>query len=131
MSRNRFVVALGLVAAVVIMQTKSAAAQPFPRLPPDSARIARMVDQLAKEVSLTSAQKDSITHIYRDSFAALQAEMQKHRGDFRAMRDIRRKNTEARNAKITALLTDEQKKKFDRYVKKQRAMMRSRRRTFR
>lgn len=117
---------------VVLLTAVAGRTQPQGRsFMPDSARITAMVDELAKEVSLNKEQREKALAIYFASFADLSKQVEKNRGDFSAMRKIRSEVTEKRNKEIKALLKEDQKEKFDKFLKKQEEEMQKRRQQFR
>lgn len=93
---------------------------------PDSSQIAAQFDTLAMKVSLADSQKAKVRDIYFASFEETKKAFEKNTGDFRAMRETRMKIAEKRDNDIKTLLTDEQKKAYDKYIEEQRQQMRSR-----
>lgn len=87
---------------------------------PDSTQIAAMVDTLAKKLSLTKELKEKVGKIYFAAFAEGRKAFEKNRGDWLAMREARMQIDEKRDAEIKALLNDEQKKLYDKFIQEQR-----------
>jgi len=82
-------------------------------------RMARQKEQLFKDITLTapiSTQIDSIMMDGQKKQAEAMAAARSGGGDMAAMREGMQKMNAARNDAIKALLTDEQKKKFDENV---------------
>ncbi len=117
---------LMLALAIPFGLPTSSPAQPRARMFPDSTRINAMVDTLAARLALSDSVKSKVREIYFASFENMRKEMQKNRGDFRAMRKTRKKILDERDEKIKALLTDEQKKKYDKLLEAERQRMRER-----
>lgn len=71
------------------------------------------VEQLDRALTLTADQKKKITAIYAKSAEEMRAAMQGGGGDRDAAREKMTKIMQASREQVRALLTDEQKKKFD------------------
>ncbi|KAA3612665.1 MAG: hypothetical protein DWQ05_18630 [Calditrichaeota bacterium] len=87
---------------------------------PDSTQIAKMVDELAAELSLKKDVKSKISDLYFDHFDEVGTMMKSSKGDRRNQRtkmDALKKKFEKQ---VKALLTDEQKDKFNEFMKKRR-----------
>ena len=84
-----------------------------PPAPPDSASITQMVDELATALSLTEDQKSAVSELHFSHFAEANALMKKNEGDREAM-DSLRKDLETQ---VKALLTDDQKAKYEEIIK--------------
>jgi Spy/CpxP family protein refolding chaperone len=79
-------------------------------------RLARTKEQLFKDITLAPAVAAKVDTILMDASKKQTEAMQAARaggGDMAAMREQNQKMTTARNDAIKALLTDDQKKKFD------------------
>ncbi|MDZ7288400.1 MAG: hypothetical protein ONB44_00520 [candidate division KSB1 bacterium] len=87
---------------------------------PDSARTAAMVDTLAKRLSLSKVQKEKVSKIYFAAFEEGKKAFEKNQGDWQAMREARTKINEKRDNDVKALLTEEQKKIYDKFLQEQR-----------
>lgn len=87
---------------------------------PDSARIVQMVDDLAKAVSLTKEQKEKVTPIYFNHFSEMRQMREKSQGDRSAMRESMDKLRTKLDQDIKALLTDNQKKDYEKFTQEQR-----------
>lgn len=94
---------------------------------PDSTQIAATIDTLAKKLSLTKELKEKVGKIYYASFAEGRKAFEKNRGDWPAMREARMQIDEKRDAEIKALLNDEQKKLYDKFIQEQRQRRRGER----
>lgn len=111
-----FVVLGGLLfAGVALAQPPHGGNQP-PALP-DSARIAELMDEMATALSLTAEQKLAVSALHFDFFADAKDLMEQHPGD----RDSHRRAMDSLKSdldkQVKALLTDEQKAKYDTFVK--------------
>ncbi len=93
---------------------------------PDSTRTAAMVDTLAKKLSLSKEQKEKVGKIYFASIAESRKAFESNSGDFQAMREARMKINEKRDNDVKALLNDNQKKLYDKFLEEQRAQMQRR-----
>jgi Spy/CpxP family protein refolding chaperone len=71
------------------------------------------VEQLDKALSLTDEQKTKIKDIYTKAGEEMRAAMKEGGGDREAMRGKMMERMKATQDQVRALLTDEQKKKFD------------------
>ncbi len=100
--------------------------QPQIRALPDSSQIVVMVDALAAKLSFSDSVKSKVNEIYFASFVELKKELDKNRGDFRAMRNTRREITEKCEKDVKALLNDNQKETFEKIIEEQRNKMRER-----
>lgn len=87
---------------------------------PDSTQIAATIDTLAQKLSLTKELKEKVGKIYFASFAESRKAFEKNRGDWQAMREARMQIDEKRDAEIKALLNDDQKKLYDKFIQEQR-----------
>lgn len=79
-------------------------------------RMARQKEQLFKDITLTAAQSAKVDSIMLQAGTKQQEAMMAARsggGDMAAMRESMQKMNAERNEALKALLTDEQKKKFD------------------
>ncbi|MCI0692065.1 hypothetical protein L0337_08680 [candidate division KSB1 bacterium] len=87
---------------------------------PDSARTAAMVDTLAKKLTLSKEQKEKVGKIYFAAFEENKKAFEKNQGDWQARREARMKINEKRDNEVKALLTEEQKKIYDKFLQEQR-----------
>lgn len=88
---------------------------------PDSTQIVQIVDETAKELSLTAEQKDRISDLYFAHFAEAQKIMDQATGD---RKDQRRKMEGLRDdfeKEVKAELNDEQKAQFEEMAKSRKA----------
>ena len=84
---------------------------------PDSARIVKMVDELAATLSLSKTQKGKVAELHFDHFAEAKVQMELGKEDrekHREVMDALRKDFEEQ---IQALLTDDQKIKLNEFMK--------------
>ncbi|MCA9743336.1 MAG: hypothetical protein H6695_02180 [Deferribacteres bacterium] len=116
---------LAALTAIIILPATSWA-QPRGMRMPDSSQIAANFDSLALRIALADSQKSKVRDIYFASFDETRKLMASGSGDFRAMMQDRRKIVEKRDNDIKALLSDDQKKAYDKYIEEERAQMRSR-----
>jgi hypothetical protein len=117
---------LGLPALFLLAETGLAQPQGRGRGFPDSTQTAALVDTLAKKLSLSKEQKEKVGKIYFASFAETRKAFESNSGDFQAMREARMKINEKRDNDVKALLNDEQKKLYDKFLEEQRAQMQRR-----
>ncbi len=93
-------------------------------------RIKRQTDQLVEKLKLTDDQKTKATAIFTAQVAAqtkMREEMQAGGGDRAAMMEKMQKATAEVQAKITEILTDDQKKAYKTMLDEQKAEMEKRR----
>lgn len=86
---------------------------------PDSTQIVKMVDELAKAVSLSEKQKEEVLKLHFEHFndaKGMEKKGQQNNEDRRKAHDEIREKIEN---KIKALLDNTQKEKFEEYLKKQ------------
>jgi len=93
---------------------------------PDSTRTAATVDSLAKKLALSKEQKEKVGKIYFAAFNEARKAFANNSGDFQAMREARMKINEKRDTEVKALLNDEQKKLYDKFLQEQREQMQRR-----
>ncbi len=104
----------------LILTENSLAQPPQRRVLPDSSQIAAMVDTLSTKLTLSDSLKNKVHEIYIASFEKIKIAIEKNRSDFRKMRNARREINEKRDIEIKALLNDEQKIEYDKFLQKQR-----------
>lgn len=117
-----------LGAILLLLQIQTGHAQP-PQgrgFMPDSAQIAAMVDTMSIKMSFSQEQKEKFRKIYFASFEENRTAFEKNRGDFQAMREARMQITEKRDNEVRALLTEEQKKIYEKILQEQREQMQKR-----
>lgn len=115
------------IIVMLILIGQSATAQHKPQQPPqpppplpDSLQIVKMVDDLSKELLLSSAQKEKIAALHFAHFKEAKAMMEKSKKEMeksRAAMDASRKEFEKQ---VTTLLTEEQKAEFEQFMKTRR-----------
>jgi hypothetical protein len=93
---------------------------------PDSTRTAATVDSLTKKLSLSKEQKEKVGKIYFAAFHESRKAFEKNQGDWQSMREARMKINENRDGEVKALLSDEQKKLYDKFLQEQREQMQRR-----
>ncbi len=81
------------------------------------------VKRLADQLSLTKEQADSVRSILTSAEKERTEIFQAHQGDRDSVRALMRKQTEAVDAKIQALLTADQKTAYEKVKKERQAMM--------
>lgn len=108
------------LAAFFLFSAHGFAQPPQSRGAPDSTQIAATIDTLAQRLSLTKELKEKVGKIYFASFTEGRKAFEKNRGDWQAMREARMQIDEKRDAEIKALLNDEQKKLYDKFIQEQR-----------
>lgn len=114
-------VALAWCLAITLLCAGNIFAQPPQgRGMPDSARTAAMVDTLAKKLTLSKEQKEKVSKIYFVAFAEGRKAFEQNQGDWQAMRETRMKINEKRDNDVKALLNDNQKKLYDKFLEEQR-----------
>lgn len=113
--------ALALCFAIVLLFAGNSFAQPPQgRGMPDSARTVAMLDTLAKKLTLSKEQKEKVSKIYFAAFAEGRKAFEQNQGDWQAMRETRMKINEKRDTDVKALLNDNQKKLYDKFLEEQR-----------
>jgi Spy/CpxP family protein refolding chaperone len=116
MRQHGVVTILIAVFCVLIFQT-TVFAQPRMPAPPSPAERA---EQLKKELNLTDAQTAKMKAIFQDQEKGMQKLFESADGDPMAMRETFMKAEREVEKKITALLNDEQRKKFAELQKQRR-----------
>lgn len=105
------------VCCAVLLAGAVARAQDAPKTPPRGDYATMRVNRLAEAVNLTDEQKAKVTELYKKQTE----EMQKLRADTALSQEDRRTKmteiTKSTNDAIRALLTDDQKPKFDEFLK--------------
>lgn len=96
------------------------------QMPSPEERAKRSVDRLTEKLGLTDDQKSKITAIFLDQAAAITKARQESKGDRDAMRAQVQKINDESDAKITALLNDDQKKKFEAWKAERKERMKNR-----
>jgi protein CpxP len=89
-------------------------------------RATRMTTQLTEKLTLTADQQTKVKAIYLDQNDAMTKARAAAGDDRKAMRDKMTAANDESNAKITALLTDDQKKAFATYLEERKAAMQNR-----
>ncbi len=87
---------------------------------PDSTQIVRMVDELAKELSLLEIQKASITKLYFAHFTEVKKMMESNKADHEINKKAMDANRKDFEAQVEALLTQTQKVEFEAFLKNKR-----------
>jgi len=88
---------------------------------PDSTEIIKITEDLAKAINLTPEQKQKVTAIHFSHFEELKKLLEKNQNDRDAMRKAGRELREKMDTEIKALLNDEQKKGFEKFVAERRS----------
>jgi len=89
-------------------------------------RAKRQTDQLVEKLKLNDDQKAKVSAIYTAQAAGMTKLREEANGDRAAMMAAMTKATEESDAKISAVLTDEQKKEFNVWKEERKEMMRKR-----
>ncbi len=79
----------------------------------DSAGIVEMVSELASELSLTAEQETLLTVLHFEHFADAEALREQHEGDREAHREAMEALREDLHERVAAVLTDEQKTRYE------------------
>lgn len=87
---------------------------------PDSTQIVKMVDELSEELALSDEQKAQLVKLHIAHFDTLKEMREKNRDDREGGREAMRASMEAFDGQVKALLTDEQKTKYDEIRKNRR-----------
>ncbi len=115
-----------LCVPVLFLLAETGFAQSQGRGMPDSARTAAMVDTVAQKLALSKEQKEKVGKIYFAAFEESRKAFEKNQGDWQARREARMKINEKRDNDVKALLTEEQKKIYDKFLQEQREQMQRR-----
>lgn len=100
-------------------------AQPDPRIAiPDSNQIAKMMDYLGKRLLLTDSLKTKVSQIYYASYKELRQELDRNAENFQAGQKITRQIMQIRDQQVKDLLSDRQKKDYDKFLQEQRERFR-------
>ena len=89
-------------------------------MPPDSTQIVKMVDELAKAVSLSEQQKEKVLKLHFEHFNQAKAEMGKERKNHEEMRKAHDEMRTKFEKQIKTVLNEKQQAKFEKYLKQQR-----------
>lgn len=115
------------VVALCVAVTAQSFAQQGPPKRSAEERTAIFVKNLGKEMTLTEEQSTKITAIQLETFKKVDEIREKGMaGDKKAMRQEVKSANDAAETSIKALLTDEQKTKFDAWQEKKREEMKNR-----
>jgi len=88
-----------------------------PKLP-DSAEITKMMDELAENLSLTEDQKSKISELHFAHFSEAKVLMEKRQGDRENNREAMEGLRKGFDEQVGAVLTDDQKKNYTKFMKK-------------
>lgn len=89
-------------------------------------RAKRQTEQLAEKLKLTEDQKTKVAVIYTEQAASMTKLREEAKGDRETMMAAMTKANEATDAKITTLLTEDQKKAFATWKEERKEMMKKR-----
>lgn len=89
-------------------------------------RAKRQTEQLAEKLKLTDDQKAKVAVIYTEQAASMTKVREEAKGDRAAMMAAMAKANEATDAKVTALLNEDQKKTFATWQEERKEMMKKR-----
>lgn len=116
-----------LIAGNLLAQPPQRGGMQGPPPLPDSTQIVKMVDELAKEISLTDKQKTKVSELYFAHFEEAGELQEKFKGDREghreAMDDLRAEFDE----QVKDLLTEDQAEEFEEYVKNRQKQQRGNR----
>jgi hypothetical protein len=88
---------------------------------PNDEQIAEMVTDLSRQLSLSDAQEDEVSEIYSEHFIEVRVLQEENKGTSESNRKIMENlNTKLENS-VKALLTDDQKKIYESYLKEQKS----------
>jgi len=87
---------------------------------PDSAGIAKMVDDLDKSVGFSADQKTEVKNLLVAHFEKVKKQMENPSGNRAEMRSARRELRSKLEEDIKKMLNDEQKKKYEKYISERR-----------
>lgn len=88
---------------------------------PNDEQIEEMVKDLAKEISLTNEQEEQVSDLYVEHFEKVAAQQEKNKGSRGAGREAMGKLTSDLEDSVNALLTKDQKKLYEAYLKEQKS----------
>jgi Spy/CpxP family protein refolding chaperone len=119
---NRYFAVLSIILLGIILGAGQLQAQPGrgPMLP-DSTQIVQITEDLAKAIKLTPEQKQKVTAIHFAHFEELKKLLEKNQDNRDAMRKAGRELREKMDTEIKALLNDEQKQGFEKFVAERRS----------
>lgn len=89
-------------------------------------RAKRNTEMLTKKLSLTADQQTKVSAIYLEQATAMKKMREDASGDRDAMRAAMKKSSEESDAKVTALLNDDQKKAYTAYKEERKEAMKKR-----
>jgi protein CpxP len=89
-------------------------------------RAKRQTEQLAEKLKLTDDQKAKVSVIYTEQAASMSKVREEAKGDRAVMMAAMAKANEATDAKVTALLNEDQKKAFATWQEERKEMMKKR-----
>ena len=87
---------------------------------PDSTQIVKMMDELAKELSLSASQKAKVTELHFAHFQEAKEMMKNAKADREQNRKVMNANRKEFETQILALFSKEQKAKFEAFMKDKR-----------
>ena len=126
--KNRNKVSARIILAIAVLflgcqiglAQRSQGGQGGPPPIPDQEQIDKMVDKLSEELDLSDDQKKVIQQKYEDHFKILESKMKEGRPDRNVMDAIK---SDFEN-EVKAVLTDEQKIKYEKLMKKEQKRQR-------
>jgi len=89
-----------------------------PPMLPDSSQIVKMVDELAKAISLSEQQKEQVLKLHFEHFNQAKNMMEKEQKHHEEMRKAHDESREKFEKQIKALLNEKQQAEFDEFLKK-------------
>jgi Spy/CpxP family protein refolding chaperone len=113
-----------IVSAITLLPLSSINAQPGPGHhhgegygPPDSCHIQLMVDDMAKQLSLTDQQKQQILNIHYKHMQDMKALQDKYKNDCAGEQEARRQLREQVHNEVMAVLSKDQQAKWNEIIK--------------
>ncbi|MGQ1889101.1 Spy/CpxP family protein refolding chaperone [Thermophagus sp. OGC60D27] len=110
-----------IVVALLMISINETSAQnrrQGPPAAPDSTQIIEMVDNLAKELSLTDVQKEKIKELHLSQLEEMKTNRQNGENDRQKMREEMEESRKELQEKVMQILNDEQKEKYTELMEK-------------
>ncbi len=114
----RLIFVLTVLFSVTFIQAQPHGKQ-GPRPIPDSKSVTAMVDNLSQELALTKKQKKKVSDLYTNHFDLLREKIGNDNNS-RPKREVMEQMQEDFETEVKSVLTEDQQKQFDTYMKKQK-----------
>lgn len=88
---------------------------------PNDEQIEKMVTDLSKELSLTEVQEEKVSDIYFDHFEKVAEQQEKNKGKRGSGHEVMQKLNSDFEADVKELLTEDQQKLYEAYLKEENA----------